>query len=164
MLLNLIVFKFVPGILKCLDACWMSFFIIIFNCKLIFIKKGLHRYKINVNIFDREQYVFLHRTIVPSVHISVSFLFPSLQLNSVNELRRECWNIWCKHWRRTLGNLSDHVIERILKTRSTCLWMICSISLSICLIRYTSNSSLHSPGCIAPGFKKYWIINMEIYI
>ena len=41
MLLNLIVFKFVPGILKYLDAWWMSFFcfLFIFNCKFIFIKK-----------------------------------------------------------------------------------------------------------------------------
>ena len=38
MLLNLIVFKFVPGILKCLDASWMSFFVFfIFNCKFIYI-------------------------------------------------------------------------------------------------------------------------------
>ena len=31
MLLNLIVFKFVPGILKCLDAWWMSFFVFLFS-------------------------------------------------------------------------------------------------------------------------------------
>ena len=38
MLLNLIAFKFVPCILKCLDACeclFLSFFI--FNCKFIYI-------------------------------------------------------------------------------------------------------------------------------
>ena len=40
MLLNLIVFKFVPGILKFLDAWWMAFFVFfIFNCNFIFIKK-----------------------------------------------------------------------------------------------------------------------------
>ena len=37
MLLNLIVFKFVQGIFKCLDLWWMSFFKKIFSCKFIFI-------------------------------------------------------------------------------------------------------------------------------
>ena len=59
MLLNLIVFKFVPGILKSLDVWWMSFFVFfIFSCKFIFIKKKKNRKIANLLSFPWKFFEF----------------------------------------------------------------------------------------------------------
>ena len=55
MLLNLIAFKFVPCILKCLDACerlFLSFFI--FNCKFIYIYIYIIESKLDEAVLEPE--------------------------------------------------------------------------------------------------------------